>query len=69
MACDSVGKFGGILEVWDPNVFVKHHVSKSDYFLILEGLWKPSNSCLMLISVYAPQDLREFFCFGVSFLM
>ncbi|PWA50859.1 RNA-directed DNA polymerase, eukaryota, Nucleotide-binding alpha-beta plait domain protein [Artemisia annua] len=55
----SVGCSGGIVCVWDPNMFVKEHVSKSDYFVALMGTWTPTSTKLLIISVYAPQELTE----------
>ncbi|GKB97671.1 RNA-directed DNA polymerase, eukaryota [Tanacetum coccineum] len=55
----SVGNSGGILCVWDPNMFIKDHVSSSDYFLAIMGTWVPSSTKLLVILVYAPQELSE----------
>ncbi|GJS81135.1 RNA-directed DNA polymerase, eukaryota [Tanacetum coccineum] len=54
-ACNS----GGIICVWNPNMFVKEHVSTCDYFIALMGTWTPTSSKLLIISVYAPQELNE----------
>ncbi|GJX94590.1 hypothetical protein Tco_0349176, partial [Tanacetum coccineum] len=54
-----VGFSGGIVCVWDPSKFIQEHVSKSDYFVALMGIWSPSSTKLLVISVYAPQELRE----------
>ena len=56
---ESVGKSGGILSVWDPNMFQKNNVTVSDYFNIVRGVWVPSGKSLLVISVYAPQELSE----------
>ncbi|GJV61243.1 RNA-directed DNA polymerase, eukaryota [Tanacetum coccineum] len=55
----SVGFSGGILCVWDSCVFIKDHVSKSDYFVAIMGTWVPTSTKLLIISVYAPQELTE----------
>ncbi|GJW13276.1 RNA-directed DNA polymerase, eukaryota [Tanacetum coccineum] len=55
----SVGFSGGILCVWDTRVFTKHHVSKSDYFVAIMGTWVPTSTKLFVISVYAPQEIKE----------
>ncbi|GJV39152.1 RNA-directed DNA polymerase, eukaryota [Tanacetum coccineum] len=36
-----------------------NHVSKSDYFVALMGTWIPTSTKLLIISVYAPQELSE----------
>ncbi|GJW40290.1 RNA-directed DNA polymerase, eukaryota [Tanacetum coccineum] len=55
----SVGCSGGILCMWNPNMFVKEQVSTCDYFVALMGTWAPTSSKLLIISVYAPQELNE----------
>ncbi|GJU91211.1 RNA-directed DNA polymerase, eukaryota, partial [Tanacetum coccineum] len=55
----SVGFSGGILCVWDSCVFIKYHVSKSDYFVAIMGTWVPTSTKLLIISVYAPQELTK----------
>ncbi|GJT68314.1 RNA-directed DNA polymerase, eukaryota [Tanacetum coccineum] len=55
----SLGNSGGILCVWEPTLFVKDNVTSSDNFLAVMGTWVPSSSKLLIISVYAPQDLTE----------
>ncbi|GJZ69585.1 RNA-directed DNA polymerase, eukaryota [Tanacetum coccineum] len=56
---DSVGNSGGILCVWDPNSFVKLSATVSDYFVILRGNWVSNGKLLLIISMYAPQELAE----------
>ncbi|GJT66464.1 RNA-directed DNA polymerase, eukaryota, reverse transcriptase zinc-binding domain protein [Tanacetum coccineum] len=55
----SVGFSGGILCVWDPKVFSKTNSTVSDYFVIVKGVWIPNGKKLLIISVYAPQELSE----------
>ncbi|GKC07018.1 RNA-directed DNA polymerase, eukaryota, partial [Tanacetum coccineum] len=55
----SVGNSGGILCVWDTNMFHKENVTVSDYFIATIGKWLPSDRKLLVISVYAPQELSE----------
>ncbi|GJW65323.1 RNA-directed DNA polymerase, eukaryota [Tanacetum coccineum] len=55
----SVGYFGGLLCVWDPNMFSKDSVNISDSFLAIRGTWISSSTKLFIVSVYAPQDLSE----------
>nr|GFB66605.1 RNA-directed DNA polymerase, eukaryota [Tanacetum cinerariifolium] len=56
---ESVGKSEGILCVWDPNMFQKINDTISDYFIMVRGLWVSSGKRLLIISVYAPQDLSQ----------
>nr|GFB60015.1 RNA-directed DNA polymerase, eukaryota, reverse transcriptase zinc-binding domain protein [Tanacetum cinerariifolium] len=56
---ESVGKSGRILCVWDPNMFQKINDTVSSYFSRVRGVWVSSGKRLLIISVYAPQDLSE----------
>ncbi|GJR84433.1 RNA-directed DNA polymerase, eukaryota [Tanacetum coccineum] len=57
IVCEALGNSGGILCVWDPNVFQKKHHIISDNFVALYGMWIPKQVKMLLISVYAPQSL------------
>ncbi|GJR02160.1 RNA-directed DNA polymerase, eukaryota [Tanacetum coccineum] len=50
---------GGILCVWDPRMFHKLNHTISDYFIMIRGKWIPNGKALLIISVYAPQELSE----------
>ncbi|GKE78232.1 RNA-directed DNA polymerase, eukaryota [Tanacetum coccineum] len=54
-----VGYSGGILCVWDPSIFLKDNSTISDPFVAIKGTWIPSSTKLLIISVYAPQELIE----------
>ncbi|GJV63534.1 RNA-directed DNA polymerase, eukaryota [Tanacetum coccineum] len=56
---DSVGNSGGILCVWDPSSYRKKDVTMSDYFIMIRGLWLKTGCDLLIVSVYAPQELNE----------
>ncbi|GJZ06066.1 RNA-directed DNA polymerase, eukaryota [Tanacetum coccineum] len=55
----SVGNSGGILCVWDPKMFHKENSTVSDYFIAITGKYVPNDRNLLIISVYAPQELSE----------
>nr|GEX22109.1 hypothetical protein [Tanacetum cinerariifolium] len=58
--CDNFANIDrGILCVWDTNMFQKENVTVSDYFIAIMGKWLPSDMNLLIISVYAPQELSE----------
>ncbi|GJZ25848.1 RNA-directed DNA polymerase, eukaryota [Tanacetum coccineum] len=59
ISSDALGNSGGILCMWDPNVFSKDYHIISDNFVAIAGTWIPSNSNLIIISIYAPQPRRE----------
>ncbi|GKF71722.1 RNA-directed DNA polymerase, eukaryota [Tanacetum coccineum] len=56
---DSVGNSGGILCIWDPNSFQRSNFTRSDYFVIVRGVWLKSGIDLMIVIVYAPQEAKE----------
>nr|GEZ16735.1 RNA-directed DNA polymerase, eukaryota [Tanacetum cinerariifolium] len=53
---DAIGNSGGILYIWDPNVFLKDQHIILDNFVAITGTWIPTNSKLLIISIYAPQS-------------
>nr|GFA68121.1 RNA-directed DNA polymerase, eukaryota [Tanacetum cinerariifolium] len=54
---DSNGSSGGILCVWETSVFKKDNATVSDNFIAIYGTWLPSNSKILFVVVYAPQQL------------
>ncbi|GKE00363.1 RNA-directed DNA polymerase, eukaryota [Tanacetum coccineum] len=55
----AVGFSGGILSVWNPNLFIKESVTISDHFLAIHDTWISSDTRTIIINVYAPQDLYD----------
>ncbi|GJS35527.1 RNA-directed DNA polymerase, eukaryota [Tanacetum coccineum] len=62
----SVRNSGSILCILDPYMLIKDHVSASDNFLAIMGTWVPSSTKLLVISVYAPQELSKKENYGVT---
>ncbi|GJZ71450.1 RNA-directed DNA polymerase, eukaryota, partial [Tanacetum coccineum] len=56
---EAVGNSGGILCVWDPNVFRKEHHVVSDNFVALYGSWVSNQAKLLVVSIYAPQSITS----------
>lgn len=54
---EALGLSGGILCVWDSNIFQKHHHIISDNFVALYGMWIPKKIQILIISIYAPQPV------------
>ncbi|GJS71535.1 putative heat shock protein 70 family protein [Tanacetum coccineum] len=52
------GRSGGILCVWDKTLFQKKRTYATDHCLCVEGTWLASNSDLLFLSVYSPQELN-----------
>ncbi|GJU57394.1 RNA-directed DNA polymerase, eukaryota [Tanacetum coccineum] len=56
---NSVGNSGGILCVWNPNIFCKKAFTILDFFIIIRGVWLLNGIDLMIIAVYGPHDPRD----------
>ncbi|GJU62812.1 RNA-directed DNA polymerase, eukaryota [Tanacetum coccineum] len=54
--CPSSGRSGGLVSIWDPNVFI---IFPSENLLIVEGVWTSSHLQCFMINVYAPQEDRK----------
>nr|GEU40620.1 reverse transcriptase domain-containing protein [Tanacetum cinerariifolium] len=55
-ADDAIGNSGGILYVWEANVFKKDYATILDNFFAIYGTWLPSNSKILFVAIYAPQQ-------------
>ncbi|XP_071694531.1 uncharacterized protein [Rutidosis leptorrhynchoides] len=53
------GRSGGILTVWDPNVFISSRVISFRNILIVEGSFPGIDSRVFLLNIYAPQALAQ----------
>ncbi|GJV14199.1 RNA-directed DNA polymerase, eukaryota, reverse transcriptase zinc-binding domain protein [Tanacetum coccineum] len=49
------GTSGGLVTLWDPNVFIKKRMWCSDNYIILEGKRKNVEEVFYIINVYGPQ--------------
>nr|GEY81043.1 RNA-directed DNA polymerase, eukaryota [Tanacetum cinerariifolium] len=56
---DSVGNSAGILCIWDPNSFRKNKVTVLNYFCMVWGVWLKTSVDILMVVVYAPQELRD----------
>nr|GEY59526.1 RNA-directed DNA polymerase, eukaryota [Tanacetum cinerariifolium] len=56
---EAVGQSGGILSVWDPTKFQKLNHTISYYCTLVRGVWVLNGRNLLIISIYAPQELSE----------
>nr|GFA94247.1 RNA-directed DNA polymerase, eukaryota [Tanacetum cinerariifolium] len=54
---DSLGSSGGILCIWEALVFKKDNVTVSDNFISIYRTWLPSNSKILYVAIYAPQQV------------
>nr|GEX25498.1 RNA-directed DNA polymerase, eukaryota [Tanacetum cinerariifolium] len=53
---EAVGNSGGIMCVWEANVFKKDYATISDNFVAIYGTWLPSNSKILFVAIYAPHQ-------------
>ncbi|GJR11897.1 RNA-directed DNA polymerase, eukaryota [Tanacetum coccineum] len=49
----------GILCVWDSSMFQMVNYTISDNFIAIMGNWLPTNKKLLVITIYAPQELAD----------
>nr|GEZ84583.1 RNA-directed DNA polymerase, eukaryota [Tanacetum cinerariifolium] len=54
---EAVGNSGGILYVWEATVFKKDYATILDNFVAIYGTWLPSNSKVLFVAIYAPQQV------------
>nr|GEX12968.1 RNA-directed DNA polymerase, eukaryota [Tanacetum cinerariifolium] len=55
----AVGNSGGILCVWEATLFKKDYDTISDNFFAIYGTWLPSNSKVLFVAIYAPQQVSR----------
>nr|GFB40478.1 RNA-directed DNA polymerase, eukaryota [Tanacetum cinerariifolium] len=53
---EAVGNSGGILYVWEATIFKKDDATISDNFVAIYGTWLLSNSKVLFVAIYAPQQ-------------
>ncbi|XP_071719411.1 uncharacterized protein [Rutidosis leptorrhynchoides] len=53
---DSVGASGGILTIWDTNIFSFKYAIEGEFFLAICGSWAGYDSDIALINVYGPHS-------------
>nr|GEV64152.1 RNA-directed DNA polymerase, eukaryota [Tanacetum cinerariifolium] len=56
---EAVGNLGGILCVWEATVFKKDYATILDNFVAIYGTWLPSNSKVLFVAIYAPQQISR----------
>ncbi|PWA76614.1 RNA-directed DNA polymerase, eukaryota [Artemisia annua] len=50
------GRSGGLISIWDPNVFLKESIWCDEAFIIVKGRWKNSGGDCYMINIYGPHD-------------
>nr|GEX10294.1 hypothetical protein [Tanacetum cinerariifolium] len=59
LSSDSIGNSGGIVCMWESNIFQKDCHTVSDNFIAVYGTWMPTMSKILVIAIYAPQSVTE----------
>nr|GEV98846.1 RNA-directed DNA polymerase, eukaryota [Tanacetum cinerariifolium] len=54
-----VGNSGAIFCVWEATVFKKDYATISENFVAIYGTWLPSNSKVLFVAIYAPQQVSK----------
>ncbi|XP_071728652.1 uncharacterized protein [Rutidosis leptorrhynchoides] len=55
----SKGNSGGIITIWDPNIFNANRVIERDSFIAIKGFEKDVGTEIILVNVYGPQTDSE----------
>lgn len=55
----STGRSGGILSIWDNNVFTEKKKHIKEHILWLEGEWGEDEKLVSIVNVYGPCDARR----------
>ncbi|GJX04666.1 putative peroxidase [Tanacetum coccineum] len=50
------GLSGGLISIWDPNMFSKNSIWCDDSFIIIKGNWKNIVGDCFMVNIYGPQD-------------
>ncbi|GJX54108.1 putative RNA-directed DNA polymerase, eukaryota, reverse transcriptase zinc-binding domain protein [Tanacetum coccineum] len=50
------GLSGGLISIWDPNMFSKNSIWCDDSFIIIKGNWKNVVGDCFMVNIYGPQD-------------
>ncbi|GJX45734.1 RNA-directed DNA polymerase, eukaryota, reverse transcriptase zinc-binding domain protein [Tanacetum coccineum] len=56
-ACSKArGRSGGLISMWDPNMFSKDTIWCDDHFIIVKGHWNNAVGDCFMINIYGPQE-------------
>ncbi|GJW35350.1 RNA-directed DNA polymerase, eukaryota, reverse transcriptase zinc-binding domain protein [Tanacetum coccineum] len=50
------GLSGGLISIWNPNMFSKNSIWCDDSFIIIKGNWKNVVGDCFMVNIYGPQD-------------
>ena len=53
------GRSGGLLSIWNKELFVKTEVIKNKCFLIVIGIWKGIDGKMIFANIYGPHNIPE----------
>ncbi|GKB85929.1 putative RNA-directed DNA polymerase [Tanacetum coccineum] len=50
------GSSGGLISLWDPNLFMKSNIWCDKAYIIVQGQWNNSDGDFLMVNIYEPQD-------------
>ncbi|GKC87199.1 RNA-directed DNA polymerase, eukaryota [Tanacetum coccineum] len=50
------GSSGGLISLWDPNLFMKFNIWCDEAYIIMQGQWTNSDGDFFMVNIYGPQD-------------
>lgn len=56
---DAVGRSGGLMCIWNKNVFNKQFVIKNRYYMVVSGIIKGSNQFINIVNIHGPRNLQD----------
>ncbi|XP_071695905.1 uncharacterized protein [Rutidosis leptorrhynchoides] len=60
-----IGRSGGMLIIWDPNIFKVNHAVVQDFFIAIKGVWFGKEKETIIVNVYGPhndEDKKKLWC-------
>lgn len=55
----ATGRSGGLMSIWDSNMFTVEEIIKTRYFLITVGRWSGVNGTIAFVNIYGPHNPAE----------
>ncbi|KAK9077285.1 hypothetical protein SSX86_005622 [Deinandra increscens subsp. villosa] len=54
--CDAAGRSGGLISIWDPNIFQKTSSHKSKSYLLIKGILLGTHQEILIFNIYGPHE-------------
>ncbi|XP_021979756.1 uncharacterized protein LOC110875869 [Helianthus annuus] len=56
---DAQGRSGGVVTIWDPQIFKRVESIKAEYFMVISGFIEGMGEKINLVNVYVPNDTTK----------